>query len=705
MRRICPRCQSRYGDDVDTCSTDGSPLRRDPFIGARIDRWTLTDFVGQGAMGVVYAAEPTAAIKILNARRAAMQPDLVRRFDVEAQAASRFESPHIARVFAAGTTEDGHLFIAMELLKGEPLDAIIARSPRLPPAAAVAIGHQLAGALAEAHGAEVVHRDLKPANIFIEPAPGGGRHVRLLDFGVARINSESVARSRTGSVAGTPAYMAPEQLRGEPDIDGRADIYSLGVVLYQLLSGVNPFRGPGGVMGTLRRHLELTPPPIEGVSPVLDNVVQRMLAKHRDARPHTMGAVQQLLELTGLVHRAGASATIPGMSREVLAAAGIYEAAADPEERPLVKALPPKAEPDAPDGSFPPSPSASPNPEPPTITDVGGASGAPRSRILSTSIVVGLLILAGIALGVFADRMTGTTPSPAVDADTAVHRLSVGSGPEAPDDAELREALEAMQQERWHEARALFDSVLARSPESDPARRGRERAVREAVNQSRFEGIVKAVTDKRWSDAYRRLDDFPNDSVYSPRVAAMRSRIEGGYADAELERGRLFIKASAFDGARRIQRSLARLDFAWEQADILNREIEAATRGSTAGAAPPADDPARRPSTDSAPSPRKPIGKRVVAGADATFDELITKALRRMMKSDREAAIVLLKRAAKKRPSSHLPHQRMCAIYKAQQQHKLALASCTKWLEREPNASYRPAIQRNIQQLQELINR
>lgn len=254
-------------------------------------------------MGVVYRAEPAAAIKILNVRRATMQPDLVRRFEVEAQAAMRLTSPHIARVFASGTTDEGHLYIAMELLYGAPLDAIIRRAPRIAPEGVAAIAHQVAHALGEAHDKHIVHRDLKPSNLYVEPVRGGGTHIRVLDFGVARINTASVARSRTGTVTGTPAYMAPEQLRGRSDIDGRADIYTLGVVMYQLLTGANPFESEGNLIETLRRHLEDGPPPLPPHVPrALALLVSDMLAKDRAHRPPTMHSVRARLDASGLVH-------------------------------------------------------------------------------------------------------------------------------------------------------------------------------------------------------------------------------------------------------------------------------------------------------------------------------------------------------------------------------------------------------------------
>lgn len=253
-------------------------------------------------MGVVYGALPSAAVKILNARRAALQPDLVRRFEIEAEAVSRLTSPHIAAVLGSGTTEEGHLYIAMELLRGDSLDQILERTPRLTPAASVSIAYQAAHALSEAHDKRIIHRDLKPANLFVEFGPGGTNLIRVLDFGIARINSGSIARSRTGTIAGSPPYMSPEQLRGLADIDGRSDIYSLGVVLYQLLSGNNPFHCEAGVVATLRRHLEFEPPALPpNVPRPLADLVREMLAKERQARIASMHQVCARLEAIGLL--------------------------------------------------------------------------------------------------------------------------------------------------------------------------------------------------------------------------------------------------------------------------------------------------------------------------------------------------------------------------------------------------------------------
>lgn len=286
------------------CPVHHVALVDDPFIGRALGPYTITGYLGSGAMGVVYRAHPPAAVKILNVVRARLQPELVRRFELEASAIARLQNPHTVRLYDAGTTGDGHLYITMELLSGQTLDEVLRVRQRLEPADAADVIHQAASALGEAHEKWVVHRDVKPDNLFLEAAENGRPFVRVLDFGVVRINTESVARSLSGTVAGTPSYMSPEQLKSEKVIDGRTDIYSLGVVLHQALSGRNPFQGDG-LMQTIQRHLYLPVPPLPSSVPApLADLTMAMLMKAREDRPASMLAVQQALAAMGLVRAA-----------------------------------------------------------------------------------------------------------------------------------------------------------------------------------------------------------------------------------------------------------------------------------------------------------------------------------------------------------------------------------------------------------------
>jgi len=206
--------------------------------------------IGRGGMGAVYAGEHvllgrSAAIKVLLPELSQKQ-DVVMRFFNEARAATAIRHPGIIEVFDFGWTPEGAAFIVMEHLEGETLGRRASRA-RLRWQSALAIARQIAGALAAAHGKGIVHRDLKPDNIFLvsDPEVPGGERIKLLDFGIAKLAGESSATvnvTETGSVMGTPTYMAPEQCRGVA-VDHRADLYSLGCIVFELCTGRPPFVG------------------------------------------------------------------------------------------------------------------------------------------------------------------------------------------------------------------------------------------------------------------------------------------------------------------------------------------------------------------------------------------------------------------------------------------------------------------------------
>lgn len=652
MRLYCQKCQRRFPDGTKRCPTHDVTLRVDPFIGRQIGDWRLTGFIGRGAMGVVYRAEPTAAIKILNASRAAMQPDLIRRFEVEATAALRLDSPHIAQVFEQGTTDDGHLYIAMELLRGAPLDELLARFPVLAPEGAATIAYQAAHALAEAHAKSIVHRDLKPANLFVEPAPGGHTHIRVLDFGIARINSESVARSRTGSIAGTPAYMSPEQLQGLPDIDGRSDIYSLGVVLYTMLAGVNPFRGPGGIMGALRRHTELIPDPLPpNVPPALAELTFDMMAKHRDVRIQTMEAIRLRIEATGLVttvRDAEIPVGIPGFAAD----GTVIEQQGD-------------------DGTVfvnPPAPVA------------------PKRRRAWPGLgwwLTAVALAAGIGVGAWfltrGPSEESATIEPATDAPA-----TAADEPANNPDAALRrlraEIKVAEASKEWATCHRLIDRALPQVADQTALRALRDRCVDEARNQRRLAEARDLMERSVWHEAERRLMGFPAESVYGDEAQALRAKATENQNEALLERLR---RASASGNDRDADRTAAEL----ERRGVSAERIDEASRGKVTKRAKPRSTK-KRPRT---------------TAVSGSYEELIGRALRSIANGDRSQAIRLLEAAARKKPRSHVPYQRLCAVYKSAGVYGRALRNCKKWLDREPNGNYKPAIRTNIEQLEELL--
>ncbi|RLB53338.1 MAG: hypothetical protein DRJ42_12255 [Deltaproteobacteria bacterium] len=267
------------------------------------DRYRLGNKIGQGGMGAVYSATQTSlgrrvAIKVLLPMLSS-DPSLVARFRAEAERSGHLNHPHIVQVLDFGKEESGSVWIAMELLEGEPLTDRIARGP-LSEADAVRFAREVLAGLEAAHAARLVHRDLKPDNIFITKAAGVGEQVKLLDFGIAKLlDGDSAAKlTATGLVIGTPLYMSSEQARGD-DLDERSDIYSLGAVMYECLTGEPPFTGRNYnallvavLTQTARPITELRP----DLSPELAAVVMRALEKDKNDRFASAGEMSAALD-------------------------------------------------------------------------------------------------------------------------------------------------------------------------------------------------------------------------------------------------------------------------------------------------------------------------------------------------------------------------------------------------------------------------
>ncbi len=273
----------------------------DPLVGVVLDgRYHIERVVGVGGFGRVYRAQQTnigraVAIKVLSLD-AAQRADQVRRFQTEASIISRLRHPNTLKLIDSGRTPDGRLYIATEFLTGAPLDVVLRARP-LEPIRTLQLLRQVCGSLAEAHEAGVVHRDLKPANIFVEPV-GGQEVAKVLDFGVAKLTQQST-ETASGTIFGTPTYMSPEQAAGEV-IDARSDIYALGVIAYEMLTGRPPFRG-STPMSLLLKHIQEQPTPPSTVlpgliSPSVEAFVMRLLAKSPTQRPSTANEVRQLID-------------------------------------------------------------------------------------------------------------------------------------------------------------------------------------------------------------------------------------------------------------------------------------------------------------------------------------------------------------------------------------------------------------------------
>jgi len=302
-------------------------------IGQVISHYRITDRLGQGGMGVVYRAEDLrlrrpVALKFLSPELT-RDPEAKARFVQEAQAASALQHASICTIHEIGETADGQLFICMDCYEGETLKQRVERG-RLPVVEAVAIVSSVAGGLAAAHGRGIVHRDVKPANIHL----GSDGEVRILDFGVAKLSGQT-RLTRAHATVGTLGYMAPEQACGH-EVDARADVFSLGVVLYELLAGEHPFSAANDV-AVLQNLLQCRPRPLHevvpDVPPALATVVARALAKGADERYRTAADLREALLRVGI----GGAATTAGPAagrdadRRSLAVLPFVNESGDPE--------------------------------------------------------------------------------------------------------------------------------------------------------------------------------------------------------------------------------------------------------------------------------------------------------------------------------------------------------------------------------------
>ena len=265
-------------------------------IGRVLGKYRILGQIGDGGMGVVYRAEHVmlgspAAVKVL-LPQFTKDPIVVDRFFTEAKAASAIRHVGITEVFDFGRLSGNQAYIAMELLRGEDLTSFLARHGTLAPTVAALITMQVLAALNAAHVIGVVHRDLKPDNIYLTRdlgAPGGIR-VKILDFGIAKLVGDQLGnktKTKGGSILGTPVYMAPEQCRGAGDIDARTDIYAVGCILFELLTGRPPFLAEGGGE-VMAMHIYEPPPRLSSLAPQLpvelDALLAKMLAKVADDR-------------------------------------------------------------------------------------------------------------------------------------------------------------------------------------------------------------------------------------------------------------------------------------------------------------------------------------------------------------------------------------------------------------------------------------
>lgn len=265
--------------------------------------YRIKDRLGEGAMGTVYLAEQhmtkqRLALKVLHPH-AASSAEIVQRFHREARVISLLTHPNVVRIFIYGATPEGVSYLAMEYVDGKPLTSILNRG-KIDEARIVHIAKQICGAIGEAHALGIMHRDLKPDNVLLTEFRGTRDFVKILDFGIAKVQDAARQLTQAGIVYGTPAYMPPEQAKGL-EVDSRADIYSLGCMLYEMATGRVPF-DQKSILKVLEAQAftEPTPPSqVAVVSPALEAIILKAMAKDKEQRFQSAGEMMEALDAVG----------------------------------------------------------------------------------------------------------------------------------------------------------------------------------------------------------------------------------------------------------------------------------------------------------------------------------------------------------------------------------------------------------------------
>lgn len=322
MKKVCPICKAEYLGGEVFCPVDAArlitpsqigmegPLTDDALVGSELDRYRVIRRIGEGGMGLVYeglhiAIEKRVAIKVLRDDFSS-RPDVVERFRQEAKSASRIGHENIVDISDFGSTPAGQSYFVMEFLEGEDLADLIARDGTLSVERILDITGQCARALSAAHSKGIVHRDMKPENIFLTQRPERPDFPKIVDFGIAKMSDIETSGApgrkltKTGMIFGTPEYMSPEQAAGK-GLDHRVDVYAMGVIMFELVTGRVPFVGDT-FMGVLTQHMFESPPPLREVnahlecSRELELIIFKCLSKDPDDRYPDMDTLAEALD-------------------------------------------------------------------------------------------------------------------------------------------------------------------------------------------------------------------------------------------------------------------------------------------------------------------------------------------------------------------------------------------------------------------------
>jgi len=348
--KVCPVCGKEYSDTSTLCTLDAEVLQSvdDPLVGQTLaEKYLIEQLIKRGGMGSVYRGkhvmmDKTVAIKVLRPSLAG-DDDVVARFSREAKAASRISHPHAVSVTDFGEAENGVVFLVMEYLDGQTLKEVIRNEGQMPLGRAVEIVRQVSGALDAAHKQGVVHRDLKSDNIMLSQTYGGD-WAKVLDFGIAKIQQPEGARDHditaANLVIGTPQYMSPEQCSQTGPIDARSDVYSLGVILFEMLAGRVPFTGDSPTV-IMMKQVQDDPPSVLVARPDLpasvDNLVKKALAKQAIDRFQTAGELSEALTQAAANAGAAVSATVMPPVADTVANEPVNVTADDLDEETIVR--------------------------------------------------------------------------------------------------------------------------------------------------------------------------------------------------------------------------------------------------------------------------------------------------------------------------------------------------------------------------------
>lgn len=357
--KYCLTCNEKFDDSISFCPKDGEVLEEDPtsVVGTVLDsQYQIEGILGKGGMGAVYRARhillgDRVAIKLLPPEMRS-NTEWLRRFQREGQAARRFRHPNAVTVYDLRTSSDGTIYLVMEYVEGHTLDAELKKRGRFSPADALAVLDPIMSVLNAAHAMGVVHRDLKPENIMIgKPSTGGQPVVKLLDLGIAKLRevagaekTGTTALTMAGQMLGTPYYMSPEQWGELPDdgnseIDGRADIYSLGIVFYELVAGRRPFGGLT-LLELRREHVNVVPKSLReldsSVPEGFSNAIARAIAKDRSQRQATADELES--ELRNALAAAGIAPSSSVLSTPGAQPAAPVSEAGAADRRPITAA-------------------------------------------------------------------------------------------------------------------------------------------------------------------------------------------------------------------------------------------------------------------------------------------------------------------------------------------------------------------------------